>query len=433
MVKLTAVLFLAFGLMRAEVHTLTLGQAVSRALDQNPDLVIARLDQAKAQQAVRQARDPFFPKAVVGSGLAYTNGFPMSMEGAAPSIVQGRVTESFFNRPQSYLVAQARENSKGAAIAASSKLDEVALRTADLYLEADRVARLAQVVRGQIESLGRVAETVRVQVDEGRELPLASKRADLNLAQARYQSQVLDSDSEYLEGQLAAGLGFGPSDRVHPAQEDRRPSELPASADEAVQSALASSKEIKRLESALFAKGFEVSSQKAVRLPKVDLVAQYALFGQYNNYQDYFRVFQRNNGEIGLSFQVPLLVGPGAGAAAAAAQADAAKLRLQVQQARSRIALDTRHDFEKVKQAEAARDIAKLDLDLARSQISALLAQMAEGRASLRQIEDARVIESDKWIAYYDANCTLEKARLNVLSQTGALVAALKQEMGDGK
>jgi len=107
--------------LRAEVFSMTLKQAVEAALKQNPDLALARLDEEKARQAVRLARDPFSPKLVVGSGLAYTSGFPMSIEGSAPSIVQANASQYLFNRPQSYQVAQARENARGTQLGTAAR------------------------------------------------------------------------------------------------------------------------------------------------------------------------------------------------------------------------------------------------------------------------------------------------------------------------
>ena len=75
---------------------------------------MARLDELKAQEAVRIQKDPFTPHVYFGSGLAYTNGFPMSIDGAAPSIVQGRATQFLFNRQQSYVVARTKEEARGA-------------------------------------------------------------------------------------------------------------------------------------------------------------------------------------------------------------------------------------------------------------------------------------------------------------------------------
>ena len=68
----------------AEVHKYTLKESVDRAVRQSPDILMARFDEAKAVENVLQVKDPFTPKLVVGSGLAYTSGFPMSIEGLRP-------------------------------------------------------------------------------------------------------------------------------------------------------------------------------------------------------------------------------------------------------------------------------------------------------------------------------------------------------------
>src|SRR5690349_20524526 len=86
----------------AEVRPLTLRQTVALAVQQNPDVALARLDEEMARLAVRLAKDPFTPRVTVGSGLAYTYGFPMSVEGSAPSIVQARASSFIFNRQQNY-------------------------------------------------------------------------------------------------------------------------------------------------------------------------------------------------------------------------------------------------------------------------------------------------------------------------------------------
>src|SRR5689334_17539083 len=106
-----ALLLIASSLF-AETHTLTLRQAVDMAIRQNPEIVMARLDEQKALEAVRIAKDPFSPKVIVGSGLAYTSGFPMSVEGSAPSVFQARAIQTLYNKPKSYEIAAARENAR---------------------------------------------------------------------------------------------------------------------------------------------------------------------------------------------------------------------------------------------------------------------------------------------------------------------------------
>jgi outer membrane protein TolC len=419
-------LFLGLCASAAEVRTLTLREAVELALNQNPDILLARLDQQRAEEAVRLARDPFIPKVVVGSGLAYSNGFPMSIEGATPSIVQARAIGDVFNRPQSYRVAAAKENQRGATIDAAARRDEAVYRTAELFLDAQRAARVAEVARTEAKSLEGVLEAVRERVAEGRELPIEAQKAELNLARARYRSRVLDANVLSAQDALGAVLGLDASEQVRPVQAETPPPAVPESAEAAVKSALANSKELKGLQSKLLAKGYDVRAERAAWMPKLDLVAQYGLLAEFNNYADFFRKFQRHNGQLGISFQVPLWTGPGAAAAAAQAETEAAQLRIQFRNARRRIESDTRRSYEDIQEAEAARDLARLDLEVARQQVSVLLAQMQEGRAALRQVEGARAAETEKWIAFYDAGTTVEKARLTLLRQTGELLAALR-------
>src|ERR1051325_1830881 len=61
-------------MLRAETMTMTLKQAVNRALQESPDIALARIDEQKATMNVRVVKDPFSPKIGVGSGIAYTNG-----------------------------------------------------------------------------------------------------------------------------------------------------------------------------------------------------------------------------------------------------------------------------------------------------------------------------------------------------------------------
>jgi len=413
-------------LLRAEVHTMSLRQAVERALEQNPEIAMARLDEMKAREAIRLQKDPFTPHVYFGSGLAYTNGFPMSIEGAAPSVVQGRVQQDLFNRQQSYVVARTREEARGAGIAASAKKDEIVFRTAVLFMDAERAGRGEEMARQEIESAQKVLAVVESRVQEGRELPLESKRAELNLARARQTADSLDADRETAETSLAIVLGYGAEDRVEPAAGERAVPPMPPSEEAAVASALNSSKELRRLESEIAAKGLDDRAAKAARLPRVDLVAQYGLFATFNHFQDYFLKYQRNNGEIGVSFVLPLLVGPGVSAAAAEANAEASKLRIQLANTRNQITADTRQRYREVREAEAQRDVARLDLEVAREQLSVNLAQLHEGRVLLSQVEESRIAESSKWIAFYDAQYAVERAHWNLARQTGDLLAALQ-------
>ena len=425
MLKTSSLLILTATLASAEVHRLTLHQAVEIALQQNPDMVLARLDEKRAQDAVRIAKDPFVPKVYGGSGLAYTSGYPNSIEGNAPSIFEAKTSMAIFNRPKSYELAEQRENARTAAISSQSKADDVAFQTATNFLDVQQLANSGQSLQREVEALQRVADSVKLRVNEGRELPLDGKRADLDLARTRQRFQALEIDLEYGEESLAVVLGYPASDRVEPVVGENAPPEIPDTAEAVAAIALQNSKEIRRLESQLQAKGLEVRSYRSYRLPQLDLVAQYALFDK-QAYSGYFSKFQRNNGQLGVSIQIPLLVGSASAGYLGQAETDVAKLRAQINAARNRIALDAQRNYREMKKAESARDVSKLDLEVARDQVNVLIAQMTEGRATQQAIEQARFAEDEKWIAFYEAQHTLERARMDLLHQTGTIIAALK-------
>jgi outer membrane protein TolC len=287
------------------------------------------------------------------------------------------------------------------------------------------MARSAQSLQLEVESLKRVGAAVGAQVEEGRQLPLENKRVAVDLARASQRYDAAGGDLDYAEASLAVVLGYPASDRVQPAAEERPRFEVPSSEQAATETALANSRDIRKIESQLQAKGFEVKEAEAARLPVVDLVAQYALFAK-SNYQNFFTRFQRNNTELGVSIQIPLLTGSASRGLASQAQTDILELRTQLGQLRNRIQLDTQKTYRDLAKAGAAQEVARLDLDYTRDQVSVLLAQLGEGRATQQQVDDARLAEQEKWIVLYDAQHMVENARLDLLRQTGTLLAALR-------
>ena len=84
-----------------EVRTMSLRQVIDAAVVQNPEVALARLEEDKSNDDIILAKDPFHPKLVIGSGIAYSSGFPMSIDGSAPAILQAKAVASIFDRPQS--------------------------------------------------------------------------------------------------------------------------------------------------------------------------------------------------------------------------------------------------------------------------------------------------------------------------------------------
>lgn len=409
----------------AEVRTVTLREAIELAQRQNPDLVLARFDEVKQNQAVRLARDPFALKLGVGSGLGWNNGFPMSIDGAAPSLVQARASASIYNRPQKLKVAQELENSRGLRHEVQSRREEVTHRVAVAYLDTARLVRLAQVAKGQIEALSQMQQAVAARVAEGRAIPVDELRARVEVERAKQRLEQFAAEQENAESSLALLLGFGAEDRVRPVNTAPL-ADVPESEERAIALALENSPDLKRLQSAILAKGFEVQSWKTSRLPRADFFAQYGLFAKFNNYDEYFNRFQRHNGQLGVSLQMPIFAGPAANAMAGQAEAEVARLRVEVSSSRNRTTQATRRAYQQIALALKGQNLAKLTLDLAREEVSIALARFAEGRITASELEQARVTESEKWIAFHDTQFLVERARVDLLYHAGTLQAAVR-------
>ena len=420
--KLTFFLVMAVLCPAAETRKMDLKSALRRALEQSPEVLLSRFDEASAKQAVQVARDPFAPKIVAGSGLAYTYGFPMSIEGSAPSILQVKAIQSLVNRPQSFLVAKAKVEVQSAQQTVQMKRDDVLERTAKLFLDADRLARNLKLVGGQIENMEAVLASVTARVEEGRALPIEVQRADLNLKKARQRLRILNLDLKQTQHSLAFVLGYEAEDRVETINGDAIEMSLAGEAGIAIRESLENSRELKKLQSDLQAKSLEVRSNQSAWLPQVDLVAQYGLFSRFNNFDVYFNRFQRNNAQLGVSLKFPIVPGPASGALAAQAQIEVSRLRLRVSNTRNRIEMETRKLFEDLQLQKENRDLARMDLDLARDQIAVSLAQMEEGKGTRRQVEESRFLEAEKWLAYWDTQYLFDRARISLLAATGSLM-----------
>jgi outer membrane protein len=409
----------------AETKTMSLREALDLALAQNPDLMLARLDQQKSRDQVTIARDPFHPKVFVGTGGAWTSGFPASIDGSAPSIFQAKTQMALFDQPQRYQIAVANENMRGVGIDVAKQQEDIAYRVTVLYLDAERAGQALQTANREIENLARVVELTQTRVEEGRNLPIDSTRARHALTGAHRVADGFALDLVQAETALAMALGMKPDDRVHAKEREGTALTIPLSEQESIDQALESSHDLKRLESAMQAKELEIKSYKAQKLPKINLVAQYEFLAKYS-YQDFFSKFQRNAAQLGASIEVPVLMGHSSRAYVSLAEADIAKLRIQTDQTRARIAADLRRAFQEIKRAESSRDYAREDLDLAREQVRVNLVQNDEGKLPMSDVEKARAEEQQKWLAYYEAQHVVELARLNVLKNSGTLLAAIK-------
>ncbi len=159
--------------------------------------------------------------------------------------------------------------------------------------------------------------------------------------------------------------------------------------------------------------------------PTVDLVGQYSVLSKFNNYGEFYKKFERNNLNVGVVLTIPLF------AAKTSATVALAKSQLDVAEAtvskkRQEVRMDVVQKSRSVRELDATREVARLDLKLAQETVQLAQARFDQGRVTLQEIEQHRLDESDKWIAFLDADFAREQAQLTLLQATGQLAKVLQ-------
>jgi outer membrane protein TolC len=145
----------------------------------------------------------------------------------------------------------------------------------------------------------------------------------------------------------------------------------------------------------------------------------------FNNYSEFYRRFERNNINVGVEITIPLFAAKTSAAVALArSQLDVAQVT--VSKKRQEVRLDVVQKARSVRELDATREVARLDLKLAQETVQMAQARYDQGRVTLQEIEQDRLEESDKWIAFLDADFAREQGQLTLLQATGQLAKVLQ-------
>jgi outer membrane protein TolC len=155
-------------------------------------------------------------------------------------------------------------------------------------------------------------------------------------------------------------------------------------------------------------------------IPTVALVGQYSILSKFNNYDEFYKKFERNNVSVGVQITIPLFASK-TRATVALAKSELNVAELTLGNKRQEVRLDIQQKARTVRELDATREVARLDLKLAQETLQLNQSEFDEGRLTLRDIERARLEESDKWVAFLDADFARQQGQLSLLQATGQL------------
>lgn len=407
----------------SSASTLSLKRAVELAVQNSPDVKLARVQYNVALDEAGVDRASFHPNLYTGSGYAYTYGFPSLPGGNAPALFQLNYTQSLFDPLLKGQQRAAEERARSAKIEIDRIQGDVIARTATAYLELADVRHSLELLGSEQASAEKMIEITHERVAANQELPIEETRGQLALAQVHERMVKLDSRNEILSQQIRDLTGL-PDDaplEVDQSEQAFAPAALGQQSDSQIFTlALQNDRSIQEAERDRAAKEALLRGARLSYFPTIDIVGQYSILSKFNNYDQFYKTFQRNNVNVGVQVSIPLF------AAKTAANVTLAKSQLQesevtLENKRKQVRSGVEEQQRSLRELEASRDVANWALKLAQQTLALQQSRLQQGQVTLADVEQAQLDENEKFVDFLDANFAQQKAQITLLQSTGQL------------
>jgi outer membrane protein len=420
----TIVLLLLFSFSPAALmaEPVTLRQAVQLALEHATGIGVSTAEQQRANASYHELRNSYIPQLNVGAGVGYTDGFPLSLEGAAPSLVNITAQSALFNPALSDFIRAARDDVKVGSFNTKDQRNAVIQNTVLSYAE---LAKWERRLSGLRETLGeeeKMQTAVEQRVKEGIDSEMDATRARLSVARVRLRVAEASGAADVLREHLAKLTGvpvtsFEVDPESVPAlpavKQDEDLKEKSSDANPAVQAAVEQAR----------AQFLRLRGEKRALWPNMDFAAQYANLPSFSNYERYYRAgFQPNNVTVGAAVRFPFL-NFAQHARIKEAEADALKAKKQAEAVRNSASEETLRLQRSVTQMQDAREVAELEYEIAQQDVEAVKTRMEASTANLHDLDNAQVQVSERFIALQDVTFALERSQVALMRVTGELEA----------
>lgn len=410
-----------FGVVFADAEPLALDRAIRLTLAHSTTSAISSADVQKAFASYREVRNSYVPQVTAGSGLGWTYGYPLTIQGSPPALFNVVAQSSFINLSQNRFIKAAKIEWHASELKdkdqRNATIQDVILTFAEL---AKWEARFSRLQEDEAEA-HKLEQAVTQRLQEGIDNAMDLNKAKLIAARARLHRIEASGSADVLRQHLSTLTGLAVSS-IEIAL-DTMPA-LPAlpENEDLSKRAVANSPAVKLAEQHSIAEVMRASGERRALYPSIDFSAQYARFTTFNNYQTFFPpgTFQPDNATIGLGLRIPLF-NASQRARAQGAEADALKAKKQAEATRSQVSEETLKLQRAVEQLAAAREVARLEYELAKAGVDAAQTRLDAGTGPLRDVVDARSQSSERYLLFQDADFEYQRGRIGLLRATGEL------------
>ncbi len=402
-----------------EDQKLSMREAVALALQNSRDLALARVQYTVALNEAGVDRSAFRPNLYTGSGAAYTYGFP-TIGGGPPAVFQLNYNQAIFDPVLKAQQQAAEDHAKNMKLEIDRARDDVIVRTAVAYLELAEVRHSLELLRKEQVSAEKILGVTRDRVAANQELAIEVTRSELTAARVQQRIIKLESRDETLTQRIRDLTGVSDNQSIEvDTGEPSFATDLQET--ELANLAIQSDRGIQEAENDRLARQHILRGAKLSYWPTLSVIGQYSVLSNFNNYTKYYSgQYQANNFAVGVQVSIPLF------SARTRANVTLAKSELQLSELslgnkRQEVRQDVLQKQRDVRELQATYEVARLDLKLAQETVELTQAKFDQGGATLRDIEQVRLDESDKWVAFLDADFARQRSQLTLLQATGQL------------
>ncbi len=402
-----------------EDQKLSMREAVALALQNSRDLALARVQYTVALNEAGVDRSAFRPNLYTGSGAAYTYGFP-TIGGGPPAVFQLNYNQAIFDPVLKAQQQAAEDHAKNMKLEIDRARDDVIVRTAVAYLELAEVRHSLELLRKEQVSAEKILGVTRDRVAANQELAIEVTRSELTAARVQQRIIKLESRDETLTQRIRDLTGVSDNQSIEvDSGEPSFATDLQET--ELANLAIQSDRGIQEAENDRLARQHILRGAKLSYWPTLSVIGQYSVLSNFNNYTKYYSgQYQANNFAVGVQVSIPLF------SARTRANVTLAKSELQLSELslgnkRQEVRQDVLQKQRDVRELQASYEVARLDLKLAQETVELTQAKFDQGGATLRDIEQVRLDESDKWVAFLDADFARQRSQLTLLQATGQL------------
>ncbi len=408
-------------LPRLAAEPLPLKRAVELALAHSTTAASAHADEQRVFSSYREARNQYIPQFILGSGLGQSWGYPLSLEGSAPSIVNLNSQSAVFNPSLRDFVRAAKTDWNAATLQSKDQRNQVIQDTVLSYAELGKWEALVGHLQEEHAAALQTEQQVSERIKEGVDSPIMQSKAHLSTARLRLRLAEAQGAIDVIRNRLSHLTGL-PATTIETDSDSMPPLPEVRQEDDLAGKAAQSSPGVQAAEERAAAESLRARGEHRAMLPSVDFAAQYGLLAAYNNYQNFFQPgsFQRHNATLGVVIKFPLF-SPTQRARADAADALALKARKDAETAKNQVSEETLRLQRSVEQMAAAKEVADLEYQVAQSNLESLRVRVDAGSAAWHDVQDAREQVNERYNSLQDANFELERAHITLLRATGEL------------